>query len=93
MLLLSLFQGSPIDRDVEISEDAFSPKAFARGLSQRQSEVLQHAAWGKTNAEIAAALHISTETVKTHICNALYQLNAKSRTEAVAIALRAGAIV
>jgi two-component system, NarL family, nitrate/nitrite response regulator NarL len=66
--------------------------ALAHGLTRRELQVLQLAAHGKTNAEIAAELWISQETVKTHICKALWQLNAASRTEAVAIALRAGAI-
>jgi len=66
--------------------------ALAHGLTERERQVLQLAAYGKTNDEMAAELGISKETIKTHVCHVLWQLNAANRTEAVAIALRAGAI-
>lgn len=67
-------------------------EAYAHGLTAREQQCLQLAAEGRTNAEIAHALGISVETVKIHVKKALWQLNAISRTHAVAIALRAGAI-
>ena len=61
-------------------------------VSPREVEVLQHAAGGRSNREIAAALEISEETVKAHMKNVLAKLDANDRTHAVTIALRRGII-
>jgi len=53
----------------------------ARGLTRREAEVAALAATGATNAEIASALYISLNTVKTHIGRALAKLGLRSRTE------------
>ncbi len=54
------------------------------GLSQRQLEVLRLVAAGKSNAQIAQALHITVRTVKHHT-NAIYsKIQVTSRAEAVA---------
>ena len=61
-------------------------------VSPREVEVLQYAAGGRSNREIAAELAISEETVKAHMKNVLAKLNANDRTHAVTIALRRGII-
>jgi len=61
-------------------------------VSPREVEVLQFAAGGRSNREIAAALDISEETVKAHMKNVLAKLDANDRTHAVTIALRRGII-
>ena len=53
------------------------------GISQREFEVLHHISQGKSNKEIAEALFISENTVKTHVSNLLTKLDAKRRTQAV----------
>jgi len=53
----------------------------ARGLTRREAEVAALAATGATNAEIASALYISVNTVKTHVGRALAKLGLRSRTE------------
>jgi len=55
-------------------------------VSEREYEVLNHMAMGLTNNEIAECLYISLNTVKTHIKNLYFKLDAHSRTQAIAIA-------
>jgi DNA-binding NarL/FixJ family response regulator len=57
-------------------------------LSQREMEVLQRMAAGKSNKEIRAELFISDGTVKTHVKSIFTKLDVVSRTEAVATATR-----
>jgi len=64
----------------------------AQALSPRETEVLHMLADGLGNKEIAWRLHISEHTVKFHIGSIFNKLNASSRAEAVAIAIRRGLI-
>ena len=59
-------------------------------LSKREIEVLKHLSNGETNKKIAEKLFVSETTVKAHLRNISAKLSAKNRTEAVAIARRAG---
>lgn len=57
-------------------------------LTQREREVLRLLADGHANEEIGKRLFISAETVRTHIRKAMAKLDADTRTQAVATALR-----
>lgn len=59
-------------------------------LSEREVDVLAHAATGLHNVEIAEALGLSPQTVKSYLGSALTKLGAHSRQEAVDTARRAG---
>jgi DNA-binding NarL/FixJ family response regulator len=59
-------------------------------LTNREREVLQLAAEGHTNAEIAGRLFISPRTVETHRANVMHKLGLRSQTELVRYALRRG---
>jgi DNA-binding NarL/FixJ family response regulator len=61
-------------------------------LTAREIEVLEQIAQGNRNREIAEILYISEETVKVHIKHIMDKLEARDRTEAVAIAIRRGVI-
>ena len=61
-------------------------------LSRREREVLQLAATGAGNREIAAALRVSEATVKVHLKQICARLGARSRAEAVAVGVRLGII-
>ena len=61
-------------------------------LTDREAEVLQLLAHGKTNKEIGAKLFISEFTVKGHLHNVFTKLNVLSRTEAIAAATRRGLV-
>lgn len=56
------------------------------GLTQREHDVLVKMAEGLSNQEIGAALFISESTIKSHVSNILFKLDAKRRTQAVQIA-------
>lgn len=53
------------------------------GISRREYEVLELMARGLSNQEIADALFVSLNTVKTHSSNLFIKLNVKRRTQAV----------
>jgi DNA-binding NarL/FixJ family response regulator len=67
-------------------------KAKDYGLSSREMEVLQLLSQGNTNKEIAKALWISEQTVKTHVAHIFNKLGTSDRTETVATALRNGLV-
>jgi len=60
----------------------------AVSLTPRERQVLSLVATGGTNEKVAQALGISTETVQSHVRNAMGKLGAETRTEAVATAIR-----
>jgi two-component system, NarL family, response regulator len=62
-------------------------------LSERELQVLQYMANGRSNKEIGQVLYISENTVKAHVKSILAKLDAMGRTEAIAIAIRRGLIV
>ena len=57
-------------------------------LTPRQHEVLRLLEEGRSTAQIASELHISTETARNHIRRLLRALGVHSRLEAVAVARR-----
>jgi DNA-binding NarL/FixJ family response regulator len=57
-------------------------------LTQRERDVLRLLADGFSNEEIGKRLYISPETVRTHVRKAMHKLDADTRTQAVATALR-----
>ena len=61
-------------------------------LSAREVEVLQMIAYGSTNREVAGALHISPQTVKTYLERIFTKLGVSDRTRAVAMALKHGVV-
>ena len=70
-----------------------NPKAQASlGISEREMAVLHEIAAGYSNKEIAARLHVSPNTVKTHVARLLEKLGAKRRTDAIARARELGIV-
>ncbi len=61
-------------------------------LTEREIEVLRQLARGRTNREIAEALFISEETVKTHVGNILSKLHLAHRAQALIYALKQGLV-
>ena len=61
-------------------------------LSQRELEVLKLMVEGRSNPEIATALYLSPNTVKTHVRGIMNKLSVDDRVQAAVVALRAGLV-
>jgi len=87
-------------RKVYKGEPAISPEVAAKlatsltrpELSERELQVLQQMAAGKSNKEIGQVIYVSENTVKAHVKSILAKLDAMGRTEAIAIAIKRGLI-
>jgi len=73
-----------------IPEKFHSTETLVEPLSQRELEVLQLIALGKTNKEIAQQLFLSLGTVKAHTASIYRKLDVAHRTEAVTRARQLG---
>jgi len=71
------------------TREVCKPEATS-GLSQREVEILQEVTKGASNKEIAGALFISENTVKTHLRNIMDKLHLANRSQAAAYAIKAG---
>ena len=66
------------------------PAAALAQLTERERQVLVQVAAGLSNAEIAASLHLSIPTVKTHVSRLLGKLGGRDRAQLVVFAYEAG---
>ena len=66
---------------------ALMPTQLKAGLSAREKQVLGMIVMGFSNPEIAAKLHVSESTVKSHLYSAFGTLGVRTRKEAVALIL------
>ncbi len=80
--------GQMYEQLVQARQQGDAVRLTARALTPRQLEVLRLIARGLRNAEIARRLHISEQTVKTHIANLLRRLGLRSRLQAASYAIR-----
>jgi len=78
---------SDVTRVLAASDRVGGVVAEAR-FTDRETEVAELMADGRSNAEIAEALTLSVFTVKNHVSSILMKLHAQSRTEATAMILR-----
>jgi DNA-binding CsgD family transcriptional regulator/tetratricopeptide (TPR) repeat protein len=69
-----------------------APEEDAFGLTRRERQVLALLAEGATNREIGATLFMAEKTASVHVSRILTKLNARSRTEAAAVAHRHGLV-
>ena len=61
-------------------------------LTEREREIMTLVAQGLSNADIAARLHLSPLTVKTHVSRAMLKLGARDRAQLVVIAYQSGLV-
>jgi RNA polymerase sigma factor (sigma-70 family) len=78
-----------VAREREEQRDAMK---LLNDLTEREREILQLLAQGMRNDDIAKQLYISPQTVQTHVRNILGKLRVHSKLEAVAFAVKHGAI-
>jgi two-component system NarL family response regulator len=91
-----LFAIRAVSEDRPYTSSTIAAKALQRmgkpSLTQRELDVLQQVALGRSNKDIARRLSITEGTAKTHVKSILTKLDAISRTEAVAVAHKRGLI-
>ena len=61
-------------------------------LTEREAEVLHSLALGMSNAEMAAALHVSEGTIKAHLGSIMAKWNVRDRVQVLVTAARAGLV-
>ena len=89
-----LFAPTVLRRLVEayVREPPEDAAGVLAALTVRELDLLREMARGLTNAEIAAALHLSPATVKTHITRILPKLGLRDRVQAVVLAYECGLV-
>ncbi len=73
-------------------EEEREARASIEQITPREREVLQALAEGLSNKEIAAKLHVSVDTERTHMMNILNKLGVHSRLQALLFAARHGLV-
>jgi len=71
-----------------LTDERNSEMDLIKGLSERELAVLQLLTRGLQNHEIAAALCVSENTVRTHVSNVLTKLDLRDRTQAALFGVR-----
>lgn len=82
-----------LERFVEVAPAApGDPADDLEELTQREREVFALIARGRSNAEVAAQLHLAEATVKTHVTRMLSKLGARDRVQLVVLAYERGMV-
>lgn len=85
-------QATAVPTSAEVVTLKPAVRRFEQEPTARENQVLQLISDGLVNREIGERLHLSEETVKSHVRHLLAKLQARSRAHAVAIGFRRGLI-
>ena len=88
----AVFRRLGADSDARSVANRRSEATLPAGMTQREAEVLQLVAAGRSNREIAAELFLSERTVHRHVSNILTKLALPSRAAATAFAYEHGLV-
>jgi len=81
---LGLWIGRALTQSAPAPEFALNEAALkSLGITQREHAVLEQMAEGQSNKEIAQKLHVSPNTVKTHVSRLYEKLDVNQRVQAV----------
>jgi DNA-binding NarL/FixJ family response regulator len=72
------------------AQQAAEPHPEIDRLTDREREIVAWVATGRSNAEIAAELVVSPDTVRTHVSRAMVKLRARDRAQLVVFAMQSG---
>jgi two-component system, NarL family, response regulator LiaR len=78
--------------DPGVSRQIVQAGTAGEDLTPREVDVLRHLALGRSNREIAGALGIGEETVKTHVGHVLAKLQVENRAQAIVQAIKRGLV-
>ena len=78
------------EQDIPVKTSALAAVAIRAALTERELEIFERLASGKSNQEIARELSVSPNTVANHLASILAKLHLENRTQAAADAVRSG---
>ncbi|MGW7424684.1 response regulator [Streptomyces sp. NPDC054813] len=81
-----------VERFARVGADSAALHRDLGHLTPRELDVLRLLAQGLSNAELAARLHLSEATVKTHVSRVLGKLSLRDRAQAVVVAYETGLV-
>ena len=81
-----------IERHLRVVEPTPEQAKARDRLTERELEVLTAVAGGHSNAEIAAAMHLSEATVRTHVGHVFAKIGARDRGQAIVFAYETGVV-
>ena len=88
--LLAAVESVYLGEAADLEPPAAEWLAQSEGLTEREADILELVAQGRTNAEIASQLYLSINTVKTYIRTAYRKMGVDRRSQAVGWAMDRG---
>lgn len=81
-----------IERFVDSAPGRLRPQTVFNDLTERERDVFEQMARGRSNAEIGRALYIAEQTAKTHVSRVMSKLGLRDRVHAVVLAYETGVV-